>query len=731
MFADDIKDMEEARATIDRYKRQADVMAKNGFNREIVQQAYEQHLDRFAEEEKLFDKFTRANMDALRDAGLITPKQYEEISGHKGYAPLKRDIYDEVLGVGDEPMPPSNRSGANRVSSMIGRRGSQLDIVAPMASLMKDHAEIVRKAMKQIIRNKIYAIAGNFPELFQPQKLERSYNPETKITKYPQEKDPNIIMARDTAGERKPLLAAREVKIVLDDLLDFKSVHIMERLLRRASSIFTKGTTGAYPLFAPTNFLVDQITAAGNTRNAFIPLYDPLMQISKALLNSGSAEAKFLETYLAAGGERQTFARWQDLPPDELFQRIYGERQAMEKFLDGVDTLGDVISWPSSKSEILTRAAEYIKSRKAGNPHIVALEDAGRVSAPFHHQGMLGGGSFGKTLVKSIPFFNPGLQVLAQYARSVKNKSTRNRALFVSLAVMAASVASMAYLLAKATQKQKDLYKDLEPQELANYIWLPHPDGKRLIKIRVPQEMNVISTLINMELANLKMNGNYDAGDFVDGASAFLPNQLDFSDPIRQFFSLIPQLVKPAFMVMVGKKDWPKLRDMETTSMKSREPRARYYENTSKFAVWLGDKLNLSPIKIDYLIEGYLGRITRFGTGKDISNPVLREAYFTAGRNMQDYYETRDRVTQRIQTNKDNPGSVPDGEMDTLMEQKAIIAQTDKLLTVYRNFEKQVRAKNLTKDEMEKETEELRRGILDNVDSLRQTKKTYVRGTLK
>ena len=721
--AEQKKTIEALKGKIEEYQRLKGILKNDGFDREVVKQAYEEHKEIFTELEKVHDVFPKAMLDLFREAGLITADQHTGYSGEKGYASFKRDVLDQILGTGETPLPPS-RTGPSRISALLGRKGSQLDIIAPVASLFRDHAEGVRKALKQIIVNKVWEISKNFPELFQEIDLIRQYDPKTKITKYPQDRDPSLLIARDSAGKRHPLLAAREIKIVMDDILDFHNIHVLERLMRRTASIFTKGTTGAYPLFAPANFVVDQITAAAMTRNHFVPLYDPISKMVKALKDHGSDEAQYLQTYLAAGGERQTFARWQDLPPDELFNKIAGEKGALEKTVELIDLGFDAISWASSKSEVMTRAAEYINSRKAGNPHIVALEDAGRVSVPFHHVGMLGGGTFGKTFVKSVPFFNPSIQALAQYARSVKNKSTRNRSLFVTLAVIASSIGAMAYLMAKATDKQKELYNDLEPDELANYIWLPSPNGERLLKIRVPEQMNMISTLVNMELANIKMGANYEGKDFLAAATAFLPDQFNVTDPIRQFFSMIPQLVKPGLMVMTGKKDWPRLREMESMGIKSKEPGQRFNENTAAYAKWLGGKLGISPIKIDYLIEGYLGRITRLAPGtKPLTNPFVRDYFFTAGRNLQDYYETREKVTQRLNTHKDKPGSVPDAELDRLFEIKSIVTGTEQLLKYLREFEKHAKEDKMPAAEMEAGAEELRRAILDNIDSIRQVKK--------
>jgi hypothetical protein len=118
----------------------------------------------------------------------------------------------------------------------------------------------------------------------------------------------------------------------------------------------------------------------------------------------------------------------------------------------------------------MTRATEYIKARESGKDQIVALEEAGRVTAPFHHIGRFGGGKTGQVYIKSIPFFNPAIQVLAQAAETLETPEGRMRYGLVALAVTAASIASVGLIYSNGSDEQKDLYADIHPDELNKYI---------------------------------------------------------------------------------------------------------------------------------------------------------------------------------------------------------------------------------------------------------------------
>lgn len=705
-------DIDELKKRIDDYKRLKQTLDKDAFDRNVVTQAYSKDAELFKPYADMFDKFNQSNLEMMADpeVGLLTPKQYAEYSAKDGYASFKRDVYDEIIGP-EEPNLPQFRVGRTKVSSTIGRTGSELSIINPLASLVSDHAEVMRKSLKQIVYNKIAGLARQFPDLFQRQELKPSIDQRSGAILYPQERDPNIIIARGQNGERIPYLVSQEIKKIVDELLTYQNVGTLEMLMRTANRWFTKGTTGSYPLFAPTNFLIDQITATAQSRNKYIPVYDALKELYQSLIKRESADHQFEQEYLILGGERQTFAKWQDMEPGELIRAISGERTGLQKAQDIIEAGGNILALPSQMSEIVTRMAEYIKSRKAGNSQVVAMEDAGRVTVPFHHRGRYGSGTAGQTFVKSVPFMNPGIQALAQYYRSVNQGDTRNRALFTTLAVIAASVGASIYMIGNSTGDQKKAYKDLEANELANYLWLPSSNGKDLIRIRAPEQMLVFATLINMALWDSQMHARYTKGDYLDAATAFLPDQVDLTDPRRMFLSTLPQIIKPLVNVIYNKKDWPKPRPLVSLGLEYKEPRFQFNDNTSKFSKWLGDKLNLSPIKIDYLIEGYFGRITRFVTGKKISNPFIREWYFTAGRNLQDYYEMKQVTNALSNSLKHGDRPFTESEKEQIEDQKKKVSKIDKLLDKYRKPKKPM---------TEYDKELLRNEILDEVSMFRQ-----------
>lgn len=628
------------------YKTLQDILKRDGITQGEAEEAYLENKDRFVEEEKMFDVLTRADLELLASDAvqLITPKQFKELSSQQGYASFKRQFYDDIVGDYNE-ITGVARVGKTKVSSLIKRKGSERTIINPVYNGITNHSEALRKAAKQIVYNKITDIGTSaaFPDLFQELELKVHIDKETGMFSYPQERDPNIIMGRQNY-KRKPVLIDGRLKGTIDNILTHQNIDTFVKLYTGMSRFFTAGTTGFYPQFTATNFLRDQITAQANTTNKYKALYSPLKTFGELIQKKDSEAYKYYQEYMIMGGERQTFTGWQKLPPDKLFKRISQEKSALEKAIKIGEGVTDVLSTPAKYSELITRASEYILSRKNGNPPIVALEEAGRFTAPFHHVGTWGG-KYGQTFIRGLPFFNAALQVLDQHARVAGTPKGRKRLAFVLMAITAAYLASIMAMF-RASDDQEEQYKDLTGEELANFIHFPHPSGKKLIRVPMSEVFTPLGAIINMIIADKMFGTRFRATDYKDAAVAWIPDQFNITEPVKAFFSWMPQVFKAGAETIIGVKTWPKVTPLETQGLKNLPPSLRATENTSGFAKWLGKKTDLSPIKIDHFITGYFGRAMGLVTGKPSAwqwdSSIIREYWFSYGRRVNGLYDLKE-----------------------------------------------------------------------------------------
>jgi hypothetical protein len=457
--------------------------------------------------------------------------------------------------------------------------------------------------------------------------------------------------------------------------------------------------------------MVDQFSAMAQTMNHYTPIIDQLRLVTKSIYDHDSKPYQYLKEYLSLGGERQTFVGWMDLTPNEYFTRIKSEREGLYRVKEYIDNGFDILALPSAWSEIFTRAAEFVKSRTAGKPQVVALEEAGRVSAPFHHAGRLGGGTVGRSALKSIPYFNASLQVLHQYGRTVINKKTQSRALFVLAALTAGLIASSEYFKKKASDKQRQDLDSLHPSEKSSYIYLPHPNGKDILRFRIPEQMGFVGNMINMIINQTVKEQQFRGKDYVDAATSWIPDQLNFTDPMRMLFSWIPQMVRPAAEVIFNTRTYPVAKPLIYDGMMKREPEFRYYDSTSGLAKKLGQMLDISPIKVDHLIEGYLGRFSRVFFKKNAwRNPLVRKVYFQSGRKLQDFWKFRDRAYKEFETYRHERKALSEKEKDEIIKNYSIAKSISARLRQYRNIKDE--------DLDTQESYDLQTEILDAIDSI-------------
>lgn len=690
---------------IERFEREKGILSREPLARKTWEEAYGQNVSDFQEDARLFDVFTKANVDLLQMSGLITPEQVAEL--REGYAPKKRDIYDDILGA-ERAQMPAVMVGKNKVSSMMARKGSSLTYLNPVYSVIKDHAEIVKKSLRQMVYNKIRDLKTVLPGVIHELELNVIVDKDTGRISFPQEKDPNIVMARDVDGGRHPLLVGKDLKNVIDDILQFHQMNVFERVVRYSAQMFSQLTTSTYPPFVLTNLAMDIPTAIANTRTKMVPVYDAIRELSKALMDKTSKEHEYAQEWFASHGERQSLAGWQTLDPEDFYRLLVNEKHWLIRATKKAVGAVDVLSTPGKYSEIMSRLTEYIRSRKAGKPWIVAMEDSARVTTPFSHMGRWGGGTWGKTLIRSIAFMNPGIQALDQFTRTAGNKGTRHSLLFVMAATIAASTGGLAWIMKQGSDEQKDRYKDLEGKMLTNYVWFPSPDGKSLIKVRVAEQYGWLAALTNLAIGETIFNTDYKFRDYVDGATSWVPDQFDITNPVMALMSWIPQVVKSPVEVAFDKRTFPNLRPLTPMSVKHLPPGERTIETTSTFAKKIGKFLDLSPIAIDHIIEGYLGRTARFATGRIFNmklNPFAQDWYFTSGRNIQDFYETRERAKYLEQSFRTGERNLTKSELSELRHNVPRIQEIEKRLSIIRKYDKA--GKSLKGDELYKNRKEI------------------------
>lgn len=684
------------RAEIDRV---SSIINQEGIDRKTAEEAVTAGADIFEQEAEMFDKLQDEDLALANHplVQLLDPETMKRVKkNNRGYAPFKRVIYNELNpDIGD--VPALKGGGKTKISSLMQRKGGEGPILDPFVSATLNHAEFMRKAMKQIVYNKLFetvkAHQDKLAPAFQIQQLK--VNPD-ESNRYPQEKDKNIIMARSNY-KRAPILSGGLMKEVIDENFDFHNHHLLEKALITGSQTFRAGTTGLFVPFAVTNFLfLDQITAFTNSRNGMIPYGSTAKQLTRAALDPMGPERQYLEEYMALSGLSHTSFGADFAANRKAADVIKGTPSFGERAIHVASLIPKALSLPGNVSELATRVTEYIMARKNGKPQSVAIEEAGRVSAPFHHKGALGG-SVGTTAIRSVPYLNSSIQVLTQTGESLKTPEGRLKYGITVASMMAAAVGSTLWILGlDDDDERKQALIALSPEEQTKYIHLPSPYSKRLLRFRVGEQYGSLTALANMMMIESAKQTNYAWYEYAHAGTNFLPTAANpFAGYEAMFFGLTPQLIKPSMEVLTGKKTYPEVRDIENFHDEHLEPRLRFNKYTSPLAVKLGDELNWSPKKIDHFIEGTFGRTARIFTGKvgaeqafGFKDIFSRELYFDASRQVQYFYDVKKINDQEMYQLTEELKEYSEAQQNHIEEVNSMCADIEQSLLEYREFDK-------------------------------------------
>lgn len=612
------------------------IIEADDFSTQDANAVVQKYSEKFAEAEKIYDDINKRLIDLAEQNDLIDADTANTYRTEKGYASFRRFIDDELDSLGT-----IKTSSKSKVSSFKERTGSQLDIVDPVYSQILAINEVMGKAMENRLWNKVDGLIKRNPEIaqrFEPLEPQTAVAPDGTVS-FPQEKDPNIIRIF-VKGKRQFRKASPEF-LAIAKTLRGKEFDAFVQLLRIPSSVFTRLTTSANPLFAVGNMTVDQFSATTQTKSGYKPIIDP----AKGLYDYVTGD-EGLKAYYAVGGKKQTLSAYFDLSPDEIVHSLTGGETKVEKVSGYIDSALGVLEWPSNLSEILTRFGEYKRSVASGEPMSVAMYRASEVTTPFQLSGNFGG-RLGQEYIKSIPYLNAIIQVLYKFGRTVKDDPKRVSGMLAGLLALGLTTAVLT--MKKSSEKQKRLLSEQPTRNMSRYIYFPSPNGEDLIKIRIPEQFGVFTGMAYLYVIQHYGGNKATFDDYGDVVASAIPEQINFFQPKKQVLSFLPQVLKPSVSVSANTKTFPEVAPIVPAFVVDRKPSEQYNAYTSKVAKTVGQLTNSSPMLIDYWVKNQFGVVGALFTGKLPTDPInIQEKDFVmSGRSYNRFYDNRELIKQK------------------------------------------------------------------------------------
>ena len=474
------------------------------------------------------------------------------------------------------------------------------------------------------------------------------------------------------------------------------------KFLNKLNNIRRGLLTEYNPTFMITNPLKDIQDGSINSKHPKL-FAKNLIEAVKQIKNDG----QYKQLYIANGGSYETYFNYNN-----------GTNIAPSK-LDKIAPLKK-ISEINEVIEMAPRLAEFISSIEAGDSIETAMYNASEITTNFKR-----GGDMTKTLDRNgVTFLNAGVQGTVKQIRNVQEARVEGIKGITKLSVRWTIAGLLPTLLMNMVWGDDDDYEELSDYVKNNYYIIGKYDDGEFIRIPKGRVVSVLQSFFQNVLNGIE-GKEIDLDGFVD----LIENNLLPSDPNES--SLIAP-IKQA----INNETWYG-GDLVPTRLQNLPDAEQYDESTDSISIWLGKMLNISPYKINYVLDQYAGAIGDYTlpyltqeaesgsdsfTGKIIA-PVKDK--FTVdstlkNQNISEFYSLSEELTK-----KSNSSNATDEDVLKNKYINSIKSDISKLYAEKREIQSSSSLKDSEKynqsKELQKQINELSKTALNNYENIEVT----------
>lgn len=336
--------------------------------------------------------------------------------------------------------------------------------------------------------------------------------------------------------------------------------------IQKATNINRSLLTSSNPLFVVTNFFKDLQDGMFNSKysSKFIKNY------GKAL-NEIITHGKYYESYMANGGMTNSY-----------FDYESGVKRKSNKFVEKIRSANEIV-------EQLPRLTEFISTLETGKGLNEAMYNAAEITTNFKR-----GGEWTKTLNRNgATFLNASIQGFDKFYRNFSGQNGAKG--YANLALKATLLGVAPAILNHMLLGDDDDYQKLSQSEKDLYYLFKYDDGK-FIRIPKGRTLSIFGAI-----GRRTVEGVQGQDDAWSGFGNTVVNQIAPNNPMED------NILAPITAV-ANNKTWYGS-DLVSSRLQKELPKNQYDETTDEFSKWLGNTLNISPKKINYLIDQYSGGI--------------------------------------------------------------------------------------------------------------------------
>lgn len=543
--------------------------------------------------EQLWRNYNKKTAEFLRDTGVIPESMMQRWIDEAAYVPFYRE---------QDVITDNGKVRQNRFFS--GLKG-----VTHFAPIGHGSDPVSNNMMENIVRNLGTAITMGMQNVTQ-QRIVRdmvSLNLASELGPNESKGDYNTVSFR---------VDGKAVTYALDDPLIYEAMLPLDGALSDTLTAFLspaskllRETITRDPAFWLANGLRDTLSAWVTSGAEFVPIIDSLVNATKDIHD--------FERMAIAGGYDLRLHDFKDI--QKFFLKKYKEKYNVDSdghiVWKGIKHVWDVLGDVTTASDMVVRRAVYDDVlARTGNETEAQIEayEVINFATRGRHPLM-------RVMTSAVPFLNPKIQGIDLLYRAMSGKYTAHndmtanliRKKFMMRGLMLMALSGLYYML---VQDDDDYIEQSDEIRDNNFI-IPLGDKLPPVKLPIPFEVGLLfKTLPERILAT-----------YNDQSSAE-ENMASFKRAILHTFGVSPLNVQAIAPLMETKMNYDSYtgRPIVPNYMQDVVPEKQFNYNTSELAVQLGEALNMSPMKIDHIMSGYLGTLGVYGL--EIIDIILRSA---------------------------------------------------------------------------------------------------------
>ena len=362
------------------------------------------------------------------------------------------------------------------------------------------------------------------------------------------------------------------------------------KLLKKGNDLFKALCTGYNPIFMVRNLVRDaQDAAFYSTDSATWAKMFP--SAWKQIVTNG----EIWQQYKALGGSYASML-------DYTTGMVKEPKSAAGKLAAKYESLGQAIEAAPRLAEFMTilankggrKTADGVKTGKFTQSDLMeAMLGAADITTNFAR-----GGTVTKMLNKYlVPFLNPSVQGADKFIRNITDR--KGFKAWASLAIKAAALGILPELLNGLLYRDDDEWDDIPDQTKSNYYLFKLGDGYWM---KIPRGRALAVFSAGATYAQEKAKGNDPKfSDVIEVVKSNVAPTDIFNQNIATAWTQT-KLFNP---------DNPGTTwyggNIESDRLQNYRPGERYDEKTDELSKWIGKTFNLSPKKINYLLDQYSG----------------------------------------------------------------------------------------------------------------------------